>query len=79
MTTEAEKHRRWLAARKAKIEEAFPDICTCYLSKPFARQRSCKNCQMCPGCGQHIRNDCWDDHAESCRALNELVSVATLG
>lgn len=65
-------HERWLAWRKKMVEENFPDVCTCYIYKPFAKQGSCKNCEMCPGCDQHIKNECWAAHEKLCRALAQL-------
>jgi hypothetical protein len=66
------KYERWLAWRKKTVEENFPDVCTCYIYKPFAKQSSCKNCEMCPGCEQHIKNECWAAHEKVCRALKDL-------
>ena len=71
-----ERHEAWLAWRKKTVEENFPDVCTCYIGKPFAKQGSCKNCQMCPGCEQHIKNEHWAAHEQSCRALSDLQESA---
>ena len=68
----AEKYELWLAWRKATVEENFPDVCTCYIAKPYAKQNSCKGCEICPGCEQHIKNECWDAHEQSCRALEDM-------
>lgn len=65
------KHERWLAWRKKTVEENFPDVCTCYIGKPFVHG-SCKKCEMCPGCGQHIKNECRMAHEKSCVALKDL-------
>ena len=72
--SEAEaKYRAWLARRRKIVEEHLPDVCTCYIGKPFAKAgASCKNCQVCAGCEQHIKNDCWDAHEAKCRALKDL-------
>jgi len=66
------QHERWIAWRKKMVEENFPDVCTCYIDKPFAKQASCKKCEMCPGCEQHIKNECWSAHEKVCRALKDL-------
>jgi len=58
------------------VEENFPDVCTCYMGKPFAKQsKCCKNCQMCPGCEQHIKNEYWMKHEQSCRALKDVTDA----
>ena len=71
-----EQYEAWLAWRKKTVEDNFLDVCTCYIGKPFAKQGSCKNCQMCPGCEQHIKNKYWAAHDESCRALSDLRRAA---
>ena len=72
--SEAEaKYRRWLQRRKSIVEEHFPEVCTCYIGKVYMKAaKPCKNCEVCPGCEQHIKNECWKDHALSCRALVEI-------
>ena len=66
------QHQRWLDWRRKKVEENYPDVCTCYIDKPTAKQGSCKNCEMCPGCEQHIKNEYWAAHEKKCRALAQL-------
>ncbi len=65
------RYNRWLAWRRKTVEENFPDVCTCYIGKRFV-YGSCKNCEMCPGCEQHIKNECWIAHEKSCLALKDL-------
>lgn len=57
------------------VEENFPDVCTCYMGKPFMKQGSCKNCQICPGCEQHIKNEYWTKHEQNCRALKDVTDA----
>ena len=72
MASAVEKHRRWIAWRRKMVEEHHPDVCPCYIGKPFMRAaKSCKDCQICPACEQHVRNKYWKDHALNCRALTE--------
>lgn len=71
--TPKEAHDRWIAWRRKRVEENFPDVCTCYLTTPFAKQGSCKKCEMCPGCEQHIKNECRQAHEAKCRALKDVL------
>ncbi len=76
----AQKHQLWLDWRKRTVEENFLDVCTCYIGKPFMKAvKPCKLCEVCVGCEQHIKKTLWRAHTRVCRALNELMSGATVG
>lgn len=71
--TASERHEAWWAWRKRIAEENFPDICTCYMGKPYMKQaKPCKNCEICPGCTLHIKLEYWAKHVDGCAALKEL-------
>jgi len=74
--TPHEIHERWLAWRRKMIEETLPEVCACYLGKTFVRSGgSCKDCTVCPGCEQHIKNIFWLVHDQSCQALKDLREI----
>ncbi len=73
-----ESHEQWLAWRKKTVEENFPDVCTCYIYKPLVKQKSCEDCEICPGCEQHIKKEYWSAHEQSCRALEDITCHSKL-